>query len=80
LIFREKTEKEIDLNKEDEVMRWDFSGYTKDSSSSKPEEHKIFAQGGHPIGDTFYVNCTACNREIEFGWSQPNRGGPDLSY
>ena len=65
----------MDPNKEYEVMRWDFSGYTKDSSSSKSKAYKIFAQGGLPIRDKFYLNCTACNREIEFGWSQPNRGG-----
>ena len=25
--------------------------------------------------DKFFVNCASCDREIEFGWSQPNRGG-----
>ena len=73
--FREKMEKEIDPNKEDEVKRWDFSEDTKDSSSSKPEDYIKFAQGDYPIGDKFYVNCASCDREIEFGWSQPNRGG-----
>jgi hypothetical protein len=23
----------------------------------------------------FYVNCSSCDREIEFGWSQLDRGG-----
>jgi len=69
--FREKIEKEIDPNKEDEVKRWDFSEYTK----NKLEEYKNFALRGYPIGDKFYVNCADCDREIEFGWSQPNRGG-----
>jgi hypothetical protein len=73
--FREKIEKEIDQNKDDEVRRWDFGGYTEDSSSSKPEENKIFKQESYPVGDKFYVNCAGCEREIEFGWSQPNRGG-----
>ena len=73
--FREKIEKEIDPNKEDEIKRWDFSEDTKDSSSSKPEDYIKFAQGDYPIGDKFYVNCASCDREIEFGWSQPNRGG-----
>jgi hypothetical protein len=69
--IREKIEKDIDPNKEDEVKRWDFSEYTK----NKLEEYKFFALRGYPIGDKFYVNCAECDREIEFGWSQPNRGG-----
>jgi hypothetical protein len=73
--FREKIDKEINPNKEDEVKRWDFNEDTKGSSSSKSKGHKIFEQGSYPIGDKFYVNCAGCDREIEFGWSQPNRGG-----
>ena len=67
--------KEIDPNKEDEVKRWDFSEDTKDNSSSNSEESKISGHERYPVGDKFYVNCTGCDREIEFGWSQPNRGG-----
>jgi len=26
-------------------------------------------------GGEFFVNCGGCNREIEFGWSHPDRGG-----
>jgi hypothetical protein len=73
--LRKKIEKEIDSNKKDEVKRWDFSENTKNNSSYKLEEYKTFALRGYPIGDKFYVNCAGCDREIEFGWSQPNRGG-----
>jgi hypothetical protein len=73
--IREKVEKEIDPNKEDEVQRWDFSEYTKRDSPYELEDYKIFALRGYPIGDKFYVNCADCDREIEFGWSQSNRGG-----
>ena len=73
--IREKIQKEIDPNKEDEVKRWDFGEDTKNNSSSKPEGNKLFEYGSFPSGDKFYVNCAGCDREIEFGWSQPNRGG-----
>jgi hypothetical protein len=36
--FKEKIEKDED----DEDERWDFGEYTKDNSSSKPEEYEIF--------------------------------------
>jgi hypothetical protein len=71
--FKEKIEKEKD--NDDEVERWDFDEYTKDDSSSKPEEYEIFEEESDPEGDEFFVNCASCDREIEFGWSQPNRGG-----
>lgn len=73
--IREKIEKEIDPNEEDEIKRWDFGDDTKNNSSSKPDENKLSEHGSYPIGDKFYVNCAGCDREIEFGWSQPNRGG-----
>ena len=71
--FKEKIEKEKD--KEDDVDRWDFGKYTKDNSSSKPEDYEMFESQSNPGNDKFYVNCADCDREIEFGWSQPNRGG-----
>jgi len=71
--FKEKIGKEKD--NDDEVERWDFDEYTKDDSSSKPEEYEIFEEESDPGGDEFYVNCASCDREIEFGWSQPNRRG-----
>ena len=73
--FKEKVEVEEDRDGDDEVNRWDFAKYTKDNSSSKPEEYEIFEPESNPGNDRFYVNCANCDREIEFGWSQPNRGG-----
>ena len=77
--FKEKIEKnkdkDQDNDQEEEVDRWNFSAYTKDNSSSKPEEYEIFEPEDNPGNDKFYVNCASCDREIEFGWSQPDRGG-----
>ena len=73
--FKEKVEEEKDRDRDDEVDRWDFPEYTKDNSSSTPEEYEIFEPESNPGNDRFYVNCANCDREIEFGWSQPNRSG-----
>ncbi len=56
--FKEKIEKE--KYKDDEVERRDFGEYTKDDSSSKPEEYEIFEKESDPEGDEFYVNCAGC--------------------
>lgn len=63
------------IEKDDEVEGWDFAEYAKDDSSSKPEEYEVYEPEDNPGNDEFYVNCASCDREIEFGWSQPNRGG-----
>ncbi len=68
--FKEKIEKE----KNDDAQM-DYSEYVKDNSTSSPEEYEIFEQEDNPGNDMFYVNCASCDREIEFGWSQPNRSG-----
>jgi hypothetical protein len=73
--FKERIEKEKDKDNVDEVEQWDFGKYTKDNSSSEPEEYEIYEPVNNPGNDKFYVNCAGCDREIEFGWSQPNRGG-----
>ena len=69
-VFKEKIEKE---EKDDE--REDFQTYAKDDSSSKPEAYEIYESEDNPGNDRFYVNCASCDREIEFGWELPNRGG-----
>ncbi len=71
--FKERIEKEEDEN--DEVERGDFGEFLEDDSSSKPEEYEIYEPHNNPGNDKFYVNCAGCDREIEFGWSQSNRGG-----
>ena len=69
--FKEK----IEENGGDEVERGDFGKFAEDDSTSKPEEYEIFEPESDSESDEFYVNCAGCDREIEFGWSQPNRGG-----
>ena len=69
--FKEKIEKSED----DEVERGDFGAFAQDDSSSRPEEYEIFEMHNNSGNDEFYVNCAGCDREIEFGWSQPDRGG-----
>jgi hypothetical protein len=69
--FKEKVQE----NLEGEVEQSDFSKYAKDDSSSKPEDYEIFESRENSGNDKFYVNCAGCDREIEFGWAESNRGG-----
>jgi len=69
--FKEKIEKEED----NEAERGDFGEFAEDDSDSEPEGHEVFERDDDPESDEFYVNCAGCDREIEFGWSQPDRGG-----
>ena len=68
--YKEKIEKE-----DDEVERGDLGEFAEDDSDSEPEEYEAIEKQNDPESDEFYVNCANCDREIEFGWSQPNRGG-----
>jgi len=70
--FKEKIEKE-EVEVEDDLA--DFAEYTKDNSTSKPEEYEIYEPEDNHGNDSFYVNCASCDREIEFGWELANRGG-----
>ena len=72
-MFKEKIEKE--KVRDDEVERGDFGKYAKDNSSSKPAEYEINEPEDNTGNDSFYVNCAGCDREIEFGWSRPDRDG-----
>ena len=69
--FKEK----IEENPDDEVQRGDFGDFEKDDSESEPEEYEVNEPGTDRENDEFYVNCGNCDREIEFGWSQPDRRG-----
>ena len=69
--FKEK----IEENPDDEVQRGDFGDFEKDDSESEPEEYEVNEPGTDRNYDEFYVNCGNCDREIEFGWSQPDRRG-----
>ena len=69
--FKEKVEEIPDK----EAERGDFGEFTENDSASEPEEYEIIESENNPESDEFYVNCANCDREIEFGWSQPNRSG-----
>ncbi len=69
--FKEKIEK----NEEEEVHRGDVGEYEEDDSASEPEEYEINEAETNRESDEFFVNCENCDREIEFGWSQPDRRG-----
>ena len=69
--FKEK----IEENADDEVQRGDFSEFEEDDSASEPEEYEIYETETDRESDEFFVNCKNCDREIEFGWSQPYRNG-----
>ena len=69
--FKEKVEE----NADDEVERGDLGEFEEDESASEPEEYEIFEAEMDRDGDEFFVNCGNCDREIEFGWSQPDRRG-----
>jgi hypothetical protein len=71
--FKEEIEKEQE--EDDEVERGDYGEFEEDDSDSEPEAYEIFEPVDDPESDEFFVNCAGCDREIEFGWSQPNRGG-----
>ncbi len=69
--FKEKIEADADA----EVQRGDYGEFEEDDSSSEPEEYEIFESETNRESDEFFVNCENCDREIAFGWSQPDRRG-----
>lgn len=69
--FEEKIEESAD----DEAELGDFSEFEEDDSASEPEQYEIHEAETDRESDEFFVNCGNCDREIEFGWSQPNRVG-----
>jgi len=69
--FEEKIVPDEDSN----VERGDTGEFAEDDSDSGPDDYESIEAEDDPEADQFYVNCAGCDREIEFGWSQPNRGG-----
>jgi hypothetical protein len=69
--FKEKIEK----NQDDEVQTGDFGEFEVDDSDSEPEEYEVFEPETNHENDEYFVNCEICDREIEFGWSKPDRHG-----
>ena len=69
--FKEKIEK----NEDDEVQLGDFGEFEEDDSDSEPEDYETNEPRTNRESDEFFINCGSCDREIEFGWSQPDRRG-----
>jgi len=65
----------VEENADNEVQTGDFSDFEEDDSDSEPEEYEIHESETIRDEDEFYVNCENCDREIEFGWEQPDRRG-----
>jgi hypothetical protein len=47
----------------------------KDDISDYPEEKEYDEPELEKGSEAYYLYCRGCNREIEFGWTQPNREG-----
>jgi len=69
--FKEK----IEENADDEVQRGDFGEFAEDDSDSEPEKYETYETETNRESDEFFVNCGICDREVEFGWSKPDRRG-----
>ena len=68
--FKEKVEEH-----EDDAQRGDFGEFEENDSVSEPEAYEIYEEETDRENDDFLVTCGDCDREIEFGWSQPYRHG-----
>jgi len=66
---------EVQPNEDDEVQRGDRGEFEEDDSASEPEEYEVYETETNRESDEFFVNCGNCDREIEFGWSEPDRRG-----
>jgi hypothetical protein len=73
--FKEEME-EVEEDADNQMdYRQVFSEYAKDTSVSRLEDNEIYEPQDNPGNDMSFVNCAGCDREIEFGWSEPDRGG-----
>ena len=69
--FKEK----VDQQEEEEAERGDFGEFALDDSDSEPQEYEVHEVETDREDDEFLLNCGNCEREVEFGWSQPDRRG-----
>jgi hypothetical protein len=69
--FKEKIEK----NEDDEVQMGNYGEFAEDDSDSEPEEYELIDSDINRESDEFFVNCGNCDREVEFGWTEPDRRG-----
>ncbi len=68
-------EEKIEKNADDEVQRGDFREFQEDDSETEPEKYEPYESETSRESDGFFISCGNCDREIEFGWSQPDRRG-----
>lgn len=73
--FKEKIENEQDNEASRVGYRKAFREYINDDSNARLKDNEIHTPHSNPGNDMYFVNCSGCDREIEFGWSQPDRGG-----
>ena len=69
------SKEKVDENPDDQTQPGDFGAFAEDDSSSEPAVYEIMNPQSDLDADRFYVNCASCDREIEFGWAEPGRGG-----
>jgi hypothetical protein len=74
-IFKEKIEETTEDETDLPDYRQKFKVYVTGDSVSRLKDYEIYQPRDNPGNDMFFVNCSGCDREIEFGWSLPNRGG-----
>ncbi len=69
--FKEK----IEENADDEVQRGDFGEFEGTTLILNRKNMKSMKPRANRESDEFFINCGNCDREIEFGWSEPDRRG-----
>jgi hypothetical protein len=69
--FKEK----LDENEGDEPQLGYLSEFAEDDSDSNPEDYEVFEPKTNQEDDEFFVNCGNYDKEIEFGWSEPDCHG-----
>lgn len=67
--YREKIENDI----ENEIQGDGVGDFDEDDTESG--EYEVYQTGNGQENDEFFVNCETCDREVEFGWSKPDRRG-----
>ena len=73
--YSQKERIKIEKREGDKAEADDFHELADYVSYSEPGLYARLEQENERERDEFYVNCATCDREIEFGWSQPNGGG-----
>ena len=64
---------EIDTQEEEGDLEVFCAGCLAEAEDWEEESHEAKIDEGE--SNQFFVHCAMCNREIEFGWSHPDRAG-----